>query len=81
MSPWSTVLPASLSLLLWQPLALPVLGSRRLHSPSTCLCVLVLGAHKVCECAHAAVCVVGVRRSPGGFHLCAVKEPGMYVGG
>lgn len=52
-----------------------------LPSPSTCLCVLVLRAHGVCECAHAAVRVMGVGRSPEGFHLGAVKEPGMYVGG
>lgn len=52
-----------------------------LPSPNTCLCVLVVRACKVCECAHAAVCVMGVGRSPGGFHLCAVKEPGMYMGG
>lgn len=74
-------LPAS-PLLLCQPLSLPALGSHRIHSAlSKHLCVLVLRAHGVCECAHAAVRVMGVGRSPEGFHLGAVKEPGMYVGG
>lgn len=70
------VLPASLS-----PAALAAPGEPQgsLCSPSTRLCVLVLRAHKVCECAQGRV--LEVERSPGGFHLCAVKEPGMYVGG
>lgn len=75
------MLPASLS-----PAALAAPGSPCPGQPQGSLCPLqapacVLRAHNVCECAHAAVCVMGVRRSPGGFHLCAVKGPGMYVGG